>query len=59
MGFSFHGTGRLKRTEECWSQSRTIDDRSPRFAAKTKENAAGMNSRPNKDTRSHELRHNT
>jgi hypothetical protein len=37
MGFSFHATGRLKRTEECWSQSRTINDGTPHPAAKTKE----------------------
>jgi hypothetical protein len=45
MGFSFHATGRVKRTEECRSQNRTINDRSPRPAAKTKEKPAGMNRR--------------
>jgi hypothetical protein len=44
MGFSFHATGRLKRTEECLSQSRTIDDPV----------AAPPRQRPKK-TRRHEL----
>jgi hypothetical protein len=45
MGLSFHASGRVKRKEECRSPSRTINDRSPRPAAKTKEKPAGMNRR--------------
>jgi hypothetical protein len=43
MGLSF--PGRVKRTEECWGQSRTINDGSPRTAAKTEEKPAGVNRR--------------
>ena len=45
MGFSFHATGRVKRTEECWIQSQTINNGVPRAAAKTKEKPAGGNRR--------------
>jgi hypothetical protein len=46
MGFSFHAAGGVKRTEECWSQSRTINDGSPRPAAKTKEKPGGVTGGP-------------
>jgi hypothetical protein len=44
MGFSFHYTGRVKRAEEHWNESHTINiNWSPRRAAKTKEKPAGLN----------------
>jgi hypothetical protein len=42
MGFSFRSRGYVKRTEECWKESRTVSDsRSSRRAAKTREKTAG------------------
>ena len=46
MGFSFHATGRVKRTEECWIQSQTINNGVPRAAAKTKEKPGGVTGGP-------------
>jgi hypothetical protein len=43
MGLSFHASARVKRTEECWGQSRTLNDGAPRPAAKTKEKSADVN----------------
>jgi hypothetical protein len=43
MGFSFRSTGCVKRAQECWNESHTING-SPR-PAKTKEKSAGVNRR--------------
>jgi hypothetical protein len=46
MGCSFRSSGYIKRTEECCKESRTINaSGSPRRAAKTKDNPAGLNRR--------------
>jgi hypothetical protein len=58
MGFSFQASGRVKRTEECWNESsRTINNRSPRAAAKTKEKPAGVNLQPAVANKPHQVEH--